>query len=45
MEALTELVKFIQIGARLDLKAAALEHLLGGCYYVNYVCFINCLQV
>ncbi|XP_018568178.1 protein HGH1 homolog isoform X2 [Anoplophora glabripennis] len=29
MEALTELAKFIQVGARLDLKAAALEHLLG----------------
>ncbi|XP_066144525.1 protein HGH1 homolog [Euwallacea fornicatus] len=28
-EALTELLKFVQIGARLDLKAISLEHVLG----------------
>lgn len=45
MEALTELVKFIQIGARLDLKAAALEHLLGKYKYVKCVFFTKDLQV
>lgn len=28
-EALNELLKFVQIGARLDLKAVAVEHVLG----------------
>lgn len=44
-EAVTELVKFIQIGARLDLKAAALEHLLGVYEEINYACFslISCI--
>lgn len=39
MEAVTEIVKFLQIGARLDLKAAALEHLLGT-YEVKFTCFV-----
>lgn len=28
-EAIQELLKFVQIGARLDLKVVAVEHILG----------------
>jgi hypothetical protein len=32
-DSLKELLKFIQIGARLDLKVVALEHILGNTRY------------
>lgn len=36
-ESLEELTKFVQLGARLDLKAISIEHILGNFTYITLI--------